>query len=737
MDILTSDEMDQYGPLMVLPIEPNEPPLDLHAVFPVFPFPFFLSQARTKVAKENNLHQFVTHLISLCSLLDTEFPASGVVATDPLMVADLLYLCYRVLIPWTPEMWDSVLDLTPTPTDTWENYLKLCDFFTLVSENSVSPTFLKKIIQTLPAPPPPPTPAATPTLTNATPTISPFALTNNNINITNDNNSITVPAPSSSTTPSTSTTYNNNNNTNTTNTNNTTTQAPPTSAVVEPYEVTLADFAKWTWSQDQQLVSLSGMHFHDSGMETVFKLNDHMHDPAKEESMVKKYPDLMKFPKRLLLARFAFLRHVWGKVNIMESALLSVLSRSETSHLFQLVMRNNFILGSSRDSIIENAIDKMPGGSGRPTINLQRVDFGNSVDAATPLFTQAFNQLYPGPVTQLFTRDQAWKVKLIGEGATDAGGPYRETLSTMCTELMSDRLQLLIPCPNARDNTGQNLDQWVINPSAVTASQLQHFEFLGMLMAIAVRTSIPLSLDISRFVWKQIVGIPIDPKKDLLHIDVRVAELLRGLSNGELVDDEDVQIFFTTKLSDNTEVELKPEGRGTKVSKENVEEYIELVENVRMKESEKQIEAIRTGFSKLLPLKVLPFFSWEEWEEKITGKPDVPITDLKNFVKFSGLSQPDRDRLIEYFWKCMEEFTTKERCMFVRFACGLSRLPANFKSNRHMKVTFEENGENSLPRSSTCFWTCYLSNYPNQEIMKQKILTAISSCTDIDADYTI
>lgn len=38
-----------------------------------------------------------------------------------------------------------------------------------------------------------------------------------------------------------------------------------------------------------------------------------------------------------------------------------------------------------------------------------------------------------------------------GEGATDAGGPYRESISTLCSELQSSALPLLIPTPNARE----------------------------------------------------------------------------------------------------------------------------------------------------------------------------------------------------------------------------------------------------------------------------------------------
>jgi hypothetical protein len=43
---------------------------------------------------------------------------------------------------------------------------------------------------------------------------------------------------------------------------------------------------------------------------------------------------------------------------------------------------------------------------------------------------------------------RAFKVEFEGEGATDAGGPYRELLSNLVEEAQSTALPLLIPTPN-------------------------------------------------------------------------------------------------------------------------------------------------------------------------------------------------------------------------------------------------------------------------------------------------
>ena len=49
---------------------------------------------------------------------------------------------------------------------------------------------------------------------------------------------------------------------------------------------------------------------------------------------------------------------------------------------------------------------------------------------------------------------QAWKVKLVGEGADDAGGVFDDTMSEMCKEVIDAKLNLLIKTPNAKDEVG-------------------------------------------------------------------------------------------------------------------------------------------------------------------------------------------------------------------------------------------------------------------------------------------
>lgn len=73
---------------------------------------------------------------------------------------------------------------------------------------------------------------------------------------------------------------------------------------------------------------------------------------------------------------------------------------------------------------------------------------------------------------------RAWKVKLVGEGADDAGGVFDDTITDMCQELTNGDVNLLIPTPNAKNDAGFNRDKFILNPNHL---QLSEFKFLGEL----------------------------------------------------------------------------------------------------------------------------------------------------------------------------------------------------------------------------------------------------------------
>lgn len=100
-------------------------------------------------------------------------------------------------------------------------------------------------------------------------------------------------------------------------------------------------------------------------------------------------------------------------------------------------------------------------------------------DGRWSVFGQAFRSIHGRPPAGLRGTGQLWHVIFSGEQAHDSGGPYRESWTVMCEELMSPILPLLRPCPNARGGVGDHQGCWLLNSEAASNDQLQMFEFLG------------------------------------------------------------------------------------------------------------------------------------------------------------------------------------------------------------------------------------------------------------------
>eukprot|EP00754_Rhynchopus_humris_P049742 Rhum_TRINITY_DN8559_c0_g2::Rhum_TRINITY_DN8559_c0_g2_i1::g.28671::m.28671 len=71
--------------------------------------------------------------------------------------------------------------------------------------------------------------------------------------------------------------------------------------------------------------------------------------------------------------------------------------------------------------------------------------------------------------------------------------------------------------------------------------------------------------------------------------------------------------------------------------------------------------------------------------------------------------------------------------MFLRFVSGRERVPVRLKI---MPLQVEQ-PDNFLPIASTCFFWISLPNYSSAQVLKRKLLYAISNCTDIDTDYRV
>ena len=271
-----------------------------------------------------------------------------------------------------------------------------------------------------------------------------------------------------------------------------------------------------------------------------------------------------------------------------------------------------------------------------------------------PVLKQLATHLSRVPRSHLRSCGMAFRVQFAGEGARGDSGPYRECLSTACSDLEGDKLRLLIPCPNMQTGVGEYSHTHVIRPSATTPADYEMLELMGVLFGISLRTRIPLDLTINPLVWLMVLGRP-PPPGALALVDASSNRVLESFKSPEASFDEesfeeDMGLSFQVALSDGTSVELCENGCNMAVTWDNREEYVKMAERTRLGESRTQAAVVRNSMHRIVPRGPLSLLSWDELDRLVTGRyaADAPPIYLH--------SSPYSDDIFPNHWRAPPKF---------------------------------------------------------------------------------
>ena len=154
-----------------------------------------------------------------------------------------------------------------------------------------------------------------------------------------------------------------------------------------------------------------------------------------------------------------------------------------------------------------------------------------------------------------------------------------------------------------------------------------------------------------------------------------------------------------------------------------------------MEEFKTQCEAIRRGLATVVPYPLLSLFTWQELEVEVCGRPKMNVDMLEQMCTYEACSPTDSHIML--FWKMMRErLDDEERCQFLRFVWGRSRLPVRaIDFDRKFKISRMHASDRApdeyLPIAHTCFFSIELPRYTCLDTMHQKILYAITHCVAI------
>lgn len=420
------------------------------------------------------------------------------------------------------------------------------------------------------------------------------------------------------------------------------------------------------------------------------------------------------------------------------------------------------VFSEVKASLLEAALSTSRGAHGRSAMHIiHTVRLSNfaalesearhetSPEASRSIFAQAWRALAGVPSQALRVvrdsgQDKVFEVQFEGEAGVDAGGVYREGLQRMVDDLFSDRLDLLLPCPNAARGHRANTNSYLPNaaydgshPSAV--SQL---EFLGRLMGMSLRTKAFLPFAFPSLVWKGLVGSPAG-LDDLAACDALYAGYLHrvghcdsdrhpetGAEQEPIVGEGAFASAFpdarwTVLTAAGAEVELVPGGRALRVTYAGRRSFVAAALSYRLREFDTQIAAIRRGLGTMVPLRALSLFTWSEAEALVAGEADVDVEVLKRHTRYEGTYTAGH-AVVKRFWRVLGSMTPDDRQKYLRFVWGRSRLPAE---GAHWTSTHTlqrlAGGDAVLPLAHTCFNTIDLPEYTSDDRMRWGLLTAI------------
>ncbi|CAG0917523.1 unnamed protein product [Notodromas monacha] len=357
-----------------------------------------------------------------------------------------------------------------------------------------------------------------------------------------------------------------------------------------------------------------------------------------------------------------------------------------------------------------------------PTVTVRRMnpnDLAPRHNLAKTVFAQIASQVSLKKASELCLPSRAWKVKLQGEAADDAGGVFDETMTQMCEELTKSSLALLIPSPNNASQVGENQDAFLLNPEANSIQDLAHFRFLGLLIGIAIRTRKPIDLRFPPFMWKLLAGLE-PTEEDHEGIDFFYMKTLRSLRNYYNRDSTNVDDGFSDICpSENFDgvtvtrkvISLSREGEKIALNYGTRLIYYQRALSFRNKEMAQQVQAVRDGIAVIVPIPILGLMPSEDFRRLVCGAEELSAAALRSIAKWRDPSEANNafvmstlaswaslsedalelhavshshasaePEIIQWFWDVVESMTHDERVLllrdFRRLVCGAEELSA-------------------------------------------------------------
>ncbi|KAF8967730.1 hypothetical protein BDZ97DRAFT_1903295 [Flammula alnicola] len=269
---------------------------------------------------------------------------------------------------------------------------------------------------------------------------------------------------------------------------------------------------------------------------------------------------------------------------------------------------------------------------------------------------------------------------------------------------------------------------------------------IGQFVAKAMLDSRIIDLSFNKIFLKLVLGeeVPVTIAT-LKLVDVDLANSLaqvQSIASGNLspkdkkvakieqVNIEDLALDFTIPGYD---IELRPDGRDTPVTSENVNEYVaEVLDAIIGKGAAIQAKAFRDGFSKVFPIADLRAFSADELVMLFGNSEEDWSTETLSEALKADHGFNVESRAIRDLVEIMSEYEPSTRRAYLQFITGSPKLPiGGFRGlNPPLTVVRKPHeapltADDYLPSVMTCVNYLKLPEYSTKQVMKEKLQVAM------------
>ena len=175
-------------------------------------------------------------------------------------------------------------------------------------------------------------------------------------------------------------------------------------------------------------------------------------------------------------------------------------------------------------------------------------------------------KIYKSPEDFRNDSDKPWEVSFTNEQGIDAGGPARELVTELSTDFCSVNCGLVIPTPNARNETGLYRDCVIPLPNPAITDADKRYRIGGAAIAIAIRTGLVQIFNFPPIFWEYMTTGEITINL-IYEIDDNYRGLIESLKEAQRsgMDNETFMKRFNKKFVINdlrgNEIPLKQRGR--------------------------------------------------------------------------------------------------------------------------------------------------------------------------------